>query len=76
MVLAAGDTLLLMTDGFPELLDGDGEPLGYDRAKKIFAESGDGSPEQIIAELSKAAAAWNGGEPPDDDITFVVMKMR
>jgi serine phosphatase RsbU (regulator of sigma subunit) len=75
-VLAPGDTLLLMTDGFPELLDGDGEPLGYDRVTKIFADSGDRSPEQIIAELSKAAAAWNGGEPPDDDITFVVLKVK
>jgi serine phosphatase RsbU (regulator of sigma subunit) len=76
MALSPGDTLLLMTDGFPELLDGDGEPLGYDRVREIFAESGDRSPEQIIAELSKAAAAWNGGEPPDDDITFVVLKMK
>ena len=36
--LESGDTMLLMSDGFPELLSGEGEVLGYGRARARFEE--------------------------------------
>ena len=74
--LSAGDTFLLMTDGFPELLNGDREAMGYDRVRSIFAASHAEGPQQIIDELSAAADDWTGGRPPHDDITFVVLKVK
>ena len=72
--LAPGDTVLLMTDGFAELLNGDEETMGYPRAYEIFEASASKAPEEIIVDLSAAAEAWAGGLPPRDDITFVVLQ--
>ena len=74
--LAVGDTVLLMTDGFPELLNGDSEPLGYERARSAFATAARRSPDEILEELSKTAEDWRGGTDLDDDMTFVVVKIR
>jgi serine phosphatase RsbU (regulator of sigma subunit) len=74
--LAPGDTLLFMTDGFPELLNGDGEPLGYSRVRSLFEGMAAGAPKEIIQRLSTEAASWNGGRQLEDDITFVVFQHR
>ncbi|HUP64768.1 MAG TPA: SpoIIE family protein phosphatase [Thermoanaerobaculia bacterium] len=73
--LDSGDTLLLMSDGFPELLDLNGEPLGYPAVEAAFGAVGSKSPEEIIAALSRAADDRTSGQPPNDDITFVVIRM-
>lgn len=74
--LSAGDTFLLMTDGFPELLNSDQEALGYDRVRSIFEASLAKSPQQIIDDLSSAADEWTGGQPLHDDMTFVVLRVK
>jgi serine phosphatase RsbU (regulator of sigma subunit) len=74
--LAAGDTLLLMTDGFPELLDPAGDPLGYPRASELFAAAAGKDPEGVIADLTAAGEAWAAGAALHDDVTFVVVKVR
>ena len=74
--LEPGDTVLLMTDGFPELMNPQQEPLGYERACALFREVADGTPEEITSHLAEAAQEWTGGQPPIDDLTFVVLKMK
>jgi serine phosphatase RsbU (regulator of sigma subunit) len=74
--LAAGDTVLLMSDGFPELPDAAGEPFGYARVRALFAAAAAGQPDEIIAELSAAVAERTGGGAPSDDVTFVVLRVR
>ena len=59
--LAPGDTLLMMTDGFAELLNGDEETMGYPRVSELFEAAIDKEPEEIIAELAAAAETWTGG---------------
>lgn len=82
MDVGPGDVLLLMSDGLPELLDGHrghrghGEPFGYPRVRSVFAELGGRAPEDVIAGLTAAARSWTGGEPPNDDITFVAVRVR
>ncbi len=82
MDVGPGDVLLLMSDGLPELLDGDsghggqGEPFGYPRVRGVFEELGGRTPEDVIAGLTAAARSWTGGEPPNDDITFVAVRVR
>jgi len=76
--LAPGDTLLLATDGFPELLggeEGQSEPLGYPRLASLFAAASSQEPERILADLTAAGEAWRGARPQGDDITFVVVKV-
>ncbi len=74
--LDTDDTILFMSDGFPERFNVQKEMLGEERAKTLFAEAAGGSPEQIIAHLLKEENAWANGRPHDDDVTFVVMKMK
>lgn len=83
--IAPGDVVLLMSDGFPELPNSAGEPLGYDRARARFAAaaSRDGrdavTAGAIVAALERAAADWSGADaalapPPSDDVTFLVLR--
>jgi sigma-B regulation protein RsbU (phosphoserine phosphatase) len=74
--VASGDTLLLMSDGLPELQDEQGEPFGYPRVRQLFQELGVGTPEDVIAGLGDAARLWTGGKPPNDDVTFVAVRVR
>lgn len=71
-----GDTLLLMSDGLPELQDGQGEPFGYVRVRSLFQDLGRRTPEEVVAGLTDAAQAWTEGRPPNDDMTFVVVRVR
>ena len=72
--LASGDTVLMMSDGFPELLDEDDNPLGYKKALSIFEEVGGKEPTQIIDALEARSDAYRGARAQADDMTFVVLK--
>jgi serine phosphatase RsbU (regulator of sigma subunit) len=74
--LSPGDAILMMTDGLPELANGEGDPLGYPRVRALFEEMGGQAPEEIIAGLSRAAESWTAGEPVKDDVTLVVIRVR
>ena len=76
VVLSPGDTVMLMSDGFPELFNKEGEILGYDRAVSVFEEAAGRSPEAIIAHFRETGATWANGHPQGDDVTFVVMKVK
>ena len=74
--LASGDVLVLMSDGFPEMFNAAGEMLEDDAAKKVLAESADLSPQEIINRFVQVGENWAGTRPPDDDVTFVVLKVK
>jgi serine phosphatase RsbU (regulator of sigma subunit) len=75
--LAAGDTVLFMTDGFPELQNASGQQLGYAAAIDQFAAAANGATaDDVIASLAGSAKRWNGERPPNDDVTFVVVRAR
>jgi len=75
--LAAGDTVLFMTDGFPELQNESGQQLGYAAAVEHFASAASGATaDDVIASLANAAKQWNGERPPNDDVTFVVVRAK
>jgi len=71
-----GDTILLMSDGFPELKNGNEEMYGFERAKKSFRKNATKSPEEIISHLKAESSNWINGKDPDDDVTFVVIKIK
>ena len=76
ITLAEGDTALFMTDGFPELTNGFGQQLGYSAAAEAFANVAGGGAQDVIDGMVAQAREWHGDHPPNDDITFVVVKVR
>jgi serine phosphatase RsbU (regulator of sigma subunit) len=71
-----GDVLLLMSDGYPELFNEKDEMFGYLRAKEAFKESALKSADEISVDLTIIGKNWRGERPQEDDITFVVMKIK
>ena len=76
MEIERGDTLLLMSDGFAELKNNDKEVFGYKRARNSFEDAANKEPEEIISYLREAGRSWTNNAEPDDDVTFVVIKVK
>lgn len=72
--LEDGDTLLLLTDGLPEQKNAHQEMFDYARVKQMLTEVGTRSPEDIVAQFTRAADLWMGSIPQDDDITLLVIQ--
>ena len=71
-----GDTLLLFSDGFPELKNENEELFGYNRVNKSFKSVAEKKPEEIISYLKDEGSRWVNDKDPDDDVTFVVIKIK
>ena len=74
--LGVNDTIVLMSDGFPERFNQSGEMLDYARAKEVLEEVAHESPQEIINHFIRTGDAWAGGRALDDDVTFVVLKLK
>ncbi len=74
--LKTGDTILLMSDGLPELQNNEGELYGYQRIRNLFENNASKTPEYIIDQLKSEGKSWSSNKEPDDDITFVVIKVK
>jgi serine phosphatase RsbU (regulator of sigma subunit) len=72
--LSGGDVVLLMSDGFPEMFNESGEMLGFEKAAEVLPEIAANEPDEIIRRLVIIGQQWAGSRPPDDDVTFVVLK--
>jgi ligand-binding sensor domain-containing protein/serine phosphatase RsbU (regulator of sigma subunit) len=74
--LNAGDTLLLLSDGLPELKNPDGQIFDYTRVEQVFRDVADKKPQAIIDRLVDAGDMWSKDLLPDDDVTLMVLKAR
>ncbi|HEX2832236.1 MAG TPA: SpoIIE family protein phosphatase [Thermoanaerobaculia bacterium] len=75
--LADGDTVLFLSDGFPELINEAGQQLGYNGALEAFAEAARGiSADAVISALAEQVRRWRGDSAPNDDVTFVVVRAK
>jgi len=74
--LAPGDTVLLMSDGLPELFNDQKESLDTHRIRKKFLEIAGLSPTEIVRTLFTFGDAWRNGSRQNDDITFIVFKVK
>lgn len=72
----SGDTLLLMSDGLPELFNKNKEMFGYERIAELYQRVAQKGPEEIIQELNNAGSDWTNDGGIDDDMTFVVIKVK
>jgi serine phosphatase RsbU (regulator of sigma subunit) len=71
-----GDTVVLMSDGLPELFNNDNEMFGYENVIKLFSQVGNDAPEKIIEHFTATASNWINGGKQQDDMTFIVFKMK
>jgi PAS domain S-box-containing protein len=76
VALSPGDTIMLMSDGFPELFNERSEIFDYDRVKTAFAEVAPHSPRQIIEHFVRLGETWANGKGQQDDMTFIVLKVK
>lgn len=76
VALSAGDAVLLMSDGFPEMFNEAGEMLVDGKAMTVLAEVAGQSSQEIINRLVEVGEAWAGARAQDDDVTFVVLKIK
>ncbi|MCB0752991.1 MAG: serine/threonine-protein phosphatase, partial [Ignavibacteriae bacterium] len=74
--LKSGDSILLMSDGYPELSNKNNEQIGYDRVKTQFAEIAEKHSDDIIQYFKKSGSEWVNDKDPDDDVTFVLIKVK
>ncbi len=74
--ISSGDTILLLSDGLPELKNERNQQYGYAQVKEKFKFTAEKSPDEIVEYLKNTASKWINGVEPDDDITFVVIKVK
>jgi serine phosphatase RsbU (regulator of sigma subunit) len=72
--LAAGDTILMMTDGYAELFNDKEEMLDYPSVINNFGKVANQSPGKIIDHLLATGEEWRQGRTQHDDMTFVVLQ--
>jgi serine phosphatase RsbU (regulator of sigma subunit) len=74
--LASGDVVVLMSDGLPERFNEQGKMLDYQKVHDALLTVAQRSPQAIIDWLVKVGDEWGGSRMQDDDVTFVVVKVR
>ena len=74
--LNTGDSILFMSDGYPEMFNKKDEMLGEEQTKQLFEEIAQEPPERVIDHLVDAGKKWANGRAQEDDVTFVVMKIK
>ncbi len=76
IALEAGDTIVFMSDGCAERLNTSREHFGYPRIAAVLREVAGRSPREVIDHFVQASEGWAGGAALDDDMTFVVMRVK
>jgi serine phosphatase RsbU (regulator of sigma subunit) len=74
--ISTGDTILLLSDGLPELKNEKNEQYSYERVKQEFMSVAQNNSEEIVEHLKNSASGWSKGTEPEDDVTFVVIKVK
>jgi len=74
--LSVGDCIILLSDGYPELANSENEQIGYERLQIQLLEVSKRKPKEIIEYLKDYGSMWVADKDPDDDVTFVVIKVK
>jgi sigma-B regulation protein RsbU (phosphoserine phosphatase) len=73
--LAAGDLLVMFTDGVVETPNADDEEFGAARLIELLRSSGDRPLDDVIHSVLKELDAWSDGAEAHDDVTLVLARM-
>lgn len=72
----SGDAILILSDGLPELKNEKNEQYDYARVKEEFKSVADKTPNDVVEYLKTSASEWANGVEPEDDVTFVVIRVK
>jgi phosphoserine phosphatase RsbU/P len=72
--LEPGGILIAMSDGIFESRSPDGELFEVERVIALVEEDPSRTPQQIVTAIQHAVYDWQGGEPPCDDQSMVVIQ--
>lgn len=72
--LAAGDMLVLLTDGFYEWQRADGGQVGMERVCDLLRQHRDLQAAELIQTIRTAVEEFAAGTPQTDDLTAVIVK--
>ena len=74
--LAAGDVLLLFSDGITEAQNAAGEEYGDERLARLTSANRRQTADELRAAIFREIDGWTGGRERDDDQTVVVLKVH
>jgi serine phosphatase RsbU (regulator of sigma subunit) len=74
--LAPNDMIVLVTDGFYEWENPEGEEFGLQRLESVIRQSQGSSAEEVIARLRSTVRSFCKGTEQKDDLTAVVLKRK
>jgi len=74
--LEYGDTVLIMTDGLPELFNKEKLSFEYTRVKEIFSQNAHRPVNEIVNKLFLAGEDWMTDQKQNDDITLVAFRLN
>lgn len=74
--LAPNDMIVMVTDGFYEWENANGEEFGLNRLESVILHSHDCSADEVIARLRFSVEDFCGGTEQKDDLTAVVLKRK
>jgi phosphoserine phosphatase RsbU/P len=74
--LAAGDVVVMYTDGVTEAVDANNEMFGDDRLENLVKESVNLSAEEIKQKILDEVLSFTADLPQGDDITLIVLKLK
>ena len=74
--LKAGDMIVVVTDGFYEWQNPEGEEFGLERLQETIRQTRDCSAQEVIARLHAAVKDFSKGTEQKDDLTAVVLKRK
>ncbi len=72
--LGTGDMLILITDGFFEWEDAQGEQYGLERLEGAIRDHAERPPQEIIGAMHAGVLGFTAGTPQADDLTAVIVK--
>ena len=79
IILAAGTSLFLYTDGLTEAKDNSRKNLGRPRVQRVLEASlraGKSSPEELVTALRQEARVYSSGHPQNDDLTLLCLRFQ
>ncbi|HEY1014556.1 MAG TPA: SpoIIE family protein phosphatase, partial [Herpetosiphonaceae bacterium] len=71
--LAAGDTLVLSSDGLVEATNAAGELFGFDRVRDAPEQAPAAGAQDILDHLLRSVTDFLAGAAPHDDLTIVIV---
>ena len=74
IILGEGDVLLLYTDGITEACNRAGDYVGLQHLKECVNPIAGRGADEIISTIEKELQHFLSGEPPQDDVTLMVIK--